>query len=187
MCWWAAKGGAGPGEGERPDDDDGGGRMAGRRGGDYGRGPLTPNEHGKWQVSQIKSGRGGELTCGLSTPHGLTMASWDDDDDTNTNTIQDIPDVAFAIVAVPISPTVEFRKVGKGADCDRRNSTTTMPLALPSSLEALPVLFFAFSTVCPRSHSPIWCSMLLLENGRQARSRHWWWWWRRSWWQSSLS
>ena len=33
MCWWAVKGSAGHGEGERPDDDDGGRMMAGRRGG----------------------------------------------------------------------------------------------------------------------------------------------------------
>jgi hypothetical protein len=45
------------------------------------RGRPTQNEHGKWGVSQRKSGRGRQLTGGNSAPYNFSRASHDNGND----------------------------------------------------------------------------------------------------------
>jgi hypothetical protein len=107
----------------------------------------------------------------LTAPRDLTTASCNDD--IGTDATKDVPIVVSTAIAVQIGPAIEFREVGGGGDCDRRNLTTTTPLALPSSWVAVLVVVFEFGAVRPSHHPPLRRSTPLLENGGRARSRRW--------------
>ena len=131
--------------------------------------PRARTSMGNGWVSGEKGGRGRELTEDSNTPRDLKTVSCDNGNDRDVTL--HVPVVGSAVGAVPTLPAVEFRDVGVGVGWARRRSTTTMPLALPSSWEVLPVVVVVFGAARPRSRGQIQCLSLLLQHGGTARSR----------------
>jgi hypothetical protein len=133
-----------------------------------GEAPRPQTSTGNGGISKRKGGRGRELTASNSAPHDLSTVSRDHENDGDV-----IPHVSVVVSSVGVAPTgpaVEFCKVGVGVGWDRHNSTTTTPLALPSSWGALPVFVFGFGAARPRSFRWFPCSSPSLTNGGRARS-----------------
>ena len=161
------KGGVGRGEGGREFDDDGGGVAAVSRRRAMAGVPRARTNMGNRGVS----GRMWVLTRSNSTPHDLITVSCDNGNDEDI--IPHVPVVASAVGVVPAWPAVELRDVGVGVGWDRQSSTTTTPLALPSSCGTLPVVVVVFGAARPQSRAQIRRSRPSLENGGRARSQGW--------------
>ena len=123
---------------------------------------------GNGWVSGRKGRRGRELTGDSNTPRDLKTVSCDNKNDGDVTL--HVPVMGSTVGAVPSPPAVEFCDVGVGVGWARRRSTTTMPLALPSSWGALPIVVVVFGAGRPRSRGQIRCSSPLLKNGGRARS-----------------